>query len=122
MSSAWNSSPCEDSAVDRMISRSPVWGLSMMVPGLITRLPSQHRPEHRFDAIVAIPNFAGGDDLVTGMRKYCDAAVELVRVLGRHVLLHLRLPLLERREVDAHDHSTSYLVGTIRCELFGGRR
>src|SRR5437879_12918151 len=55
--------------------------------------------EQRVDAIVAIPNFAGGDDLVTGMRKYCDAAVELVRVLGRHVLLHLRLPLLERREI-----------------------
>src|SRR5438132_6225205 len=36
--------------------------------------------EQRVDAIVAIPNFAGGDDLVTGMRKYCDAAVELVRV------------------------------------------
>src|SRR6266576_2795364 len=192
MSSAWKSSPCEDSAVDRTISRSPVCGLDMTVPTLITRLASQHRTEHRLtdhdrvvesrrdlsgarvgisrdaqlsewganveigpltdhavtvelkdddqrevdfaprrrkappaskmgpgestlddhgpgrvmeglgmepevgesslvflkqtvDAIAAIPHLAGGDDLVTRMRKRSDAAFEFVGVLGGHV-------------------------------------
>ncbi len=40
---------------------------------------------------VSVPDLAGGDDLVAGMRKGCDATVKFVSVLRLHVLEDRRL-------------------------------
>src|ERR1041384_3081991 len=58
--------------------------------------------EKGVDAPVAVPYFARGDDLIARMREGRDASIELVRVLGLHVLPDRGLPNLACLELDAH--------------------
>src|SRR5712691_2751055 len=53
------------------------------------------------DARMPVPDLAGRDDLVARMRERRDAAIEIVGVLGLHVLPDCRFSLA-RLEIDAH--------------------
>src|SRR6266436_2765389 len=65
------------------------------------------RLEERIHTGVAVPDFPGGDYLVTRMRECGDAAVEVVRVLRLHVLPDRCLAVLTHLGAVTHRLSMS---------------